>query len=236
MMEILNLQNVGVKLGGNVILSGVDFSASEKEIIALIGPNGAGKTMLIKAILGLVPSSGKIEIFGEERSLSVGKIGYVPQRFSFDRSFPITVHEFISLTAKGESDKMGILKEFGLERLHDRQIGSLSGGEMQRVLVARAVMDRPKLLLLDEATSGIDVEGVKDFYEMIEIARSRYGMTIVMISHEINAVYKFADRIVCLNRNMVCYGKPDEALTPETIEKLYGREVGIREHHHDHNK
>jgi zinc transport system ATP-binding protein len=97
-------------------------------------------------------------------------------------------------------------------------------------------MNRPKLLLLDEATSGIDIEGVKDFYEMIETARSHYGMTIVMISHEINVVYKFADKIVCLNKNMVCFGKPDETLTPEIMEKLYGQEVGVRTHHHEHNQ
>jgi len=232
-MEILKLDDVSVLMGGVSVVSDVSFSVSEKEIVALIGPNGAGKTTLIKAILGLVPYKGNIRVFGKDRRESVGLVGYVPQRFSFDRSFPITVHEFLSLSGdKEERRKREVIRDFGIDRFHDRRIGDLSGGEMQRVLIARAVIGHPKLLLLDEATSGIDIEGVKDFYEMIELARTHYGMTVVMISHEINAVYKFADKIVCLNRNMVCEGAPDKTLTPEIMEKLYGGEVGLRGHHH----
>lgn len=232
-METLKLVDVSITLRGVDIVSDVSFSTSEKEIVALIGPNGAGKTTLIKAILGLVPYKGEISVFGRDRRESTGSIGYVPQRFSFDRSFPITVREFLALSEEeGGLGGKDVVREFGVERFYDRRIGDLSGGEMQRVLVARAVMGHPKLLLLDEATSGIDIEGVKDFYEMIELARDHYGMTVVMISHEINAVYKFADKIVCLNKNMVCEGSPDKALTPEVIGDLYGGDVSLREHHH----
>ncbi|MDD4931474.1 MAG: metal ABC transporter ATP-binding protein [Candidatus Colwellbacteria bacterium] len=230
-MEALLLEHVGISIKGASIVSDVSFSAVEGEIIAVIGPNGAGKTTLMKAVLGLVPYNGKISVFGEEHKKAAGKIGYVPQRFSFDRSFPITVGEFLSLSAP-EGEVSRFLEETGMIRFRDRQLGSLSGGETQRVLITRAVMGHPKLLLLDEATSGVDIEGVRDFYEMIRFVRDNYGMTILMVSHEINAVSKLADKVICLNRNMVCHGGPNEALTQEMMEKLYGSEVGLRGHTH----
>ncbi|MDD5099047.1 MAG: metal ABC transporter ATP-binding protein [Candidatus Colwellbacteria bacterium] len=233
---VLEARDIGVEIEGNVILNGISFSVFEKEIVALIGPNGAGKTTFLKAVLGLIPYTGRISLFGGEKSFLPGEIGFVPQRFSIDRSFPITVREFLSLINKRKGDEE-VLKELGVHRIYDRMMGSLSGGEMQRVLVAGVIASRPRLLLLDEAVSGIDAEGAKNFYEMIKMARDRYGMAVIMISHEINIVYNFADKVVCLNKDMVCFGNPASALTPGTIEKLYGGEASFeprQPHHHYH--
>jgi len=233
-MHAIDVKNLTVRFGEYTALEDVSFRIQEKEIAAIIGPNGSGKSTLIKALLGMVPHQGTVSVLGKPAGRALADIGYVPQRFHLDRQFPITVEEFLRLCAGTE--KMSrideALKEVDMREYKKRQLGTLSGGQIQRVLIARAILHNPKVLLLDEPTSGIDIEGVKDFYSIIEHMNQKHDVTIVMVSHEVNMVYKFADCILCLNRNLVCQGEPKAALTKEVLTQLYGEEVGFREHQH----
>ena len=125
-----------------------------------------------------------------------------------------------------------VLLEVDMKSFEDAPLGSLSGGQLQRVLIARALVNDPSLLVLDEATSAVDTAGAKGFYDIISHLRSVHGTTVVLVSHEVNMVYRYADHIVCLNRDLICYGKPEEAVTQEVLEKLYGKDVKFQEHRH----
>lgn len=223
-----------VKFEHHSAIKNVSFNIEKEDVAAIIGPNGSGKTTLLKAVLGLIPYSGQIKIFNKSIKDALPQIGYVPQRFEFDKTFPITVEEFLKLSpgAKDAKKMKHALEEMEIIRYKDSLIGRLSGGQMQRVLIARAVLGDPKILILDEPTSGIDVEGVKDFYSIVKHMNKEHKTTIVMISHEINMVYKFANKILCLNRNLICQGTPKTALTAKVLKKLYGEEINFREHAH----
>lgn len=239
-MNILEVQNLTVRFGNQIILNKLNFVVEDKEIVAVIGPNGSGKTTLIKAILGLLPYTGHIRLFGQKPTEVLSEVGYVPQRFNFDRTFPITVQEFLGLFLKKSPDVVHsverieeILDDIGMISHRHKMLGALSGGELQRALIAAAIIHRPKMLFLDEATSGIDIEGVKDFYSVIRQLRDHRGMTIMMVSHEVSMVYNFADTVICLNRDLICRGTPKAALTAETLKRLYGDFVSLRAHQHN---
>ena len=233
MNSIIEIKKLSVQIDNNKILDDISFDVAKKEIVAIIGPNGSGKTTLFKAILGLIPYSGKIKILGKPVSEKLNQIGYVPQKFSFDRTFPITVEEFLYLTPEKVRKELifAVLKELEITKFKDQLIGTLSGGQLQRVLIAKAIMKSPQILLFDEPTSGVDIEGIKDFYSIIKHLNEIHNATILMISHEISMVYKFAHKIICLNKNLVCQGKPD-VLTQDMLKKLYGESVELREHQH----
>ncbi len=234
MANIIEVKNLTVKFNHHAVIDNINFYIEKEDIAAVIGPNGSGKTTLLKAILGLIPYSGQIKIFNRNIREVLSQIGYVPQRFEFDKTFPITVEEFLKLSpAVKDAKKMKhIFEELEIERYRRSLIGRLSGGQMQRVLIARAVLGDPKILFLDEPTSGIDMEGIKDFYSIIGHMNKEHKVTILMISHEINMVYRFANKILCLNRDLVCQGTPKTALTAKVLKKLYGEEMDFREHHH----
>ena len=230
---VVSVKNLSVSYGDNKVLHDLTFDINKGSIAAVIGPNGSGKSTLFKALLGLIPYSGQIKLFKKNIKQSLNKISYVPQHFDFDRTLPITVNEFLSLTnfkqAKMNSD---VCKEVHVDSLLNKKIGELSGGQLQRVLFANALMNKPDLLFLDEAAAGIDIEGAKTLYELVDHVNKKHGVTIVMISHEINMVYKFADQIICLNKDLVCNGAPKQALTTEVMEKLYGGDMEIKTHKH----
>lgn len=232
-MNAVTVKNLTVAYGQNTVLERVSFDVAKGKIAVVIGPNGSGKTTLFKAILGLIPSQGTIKIFDKLAQDCLDRIGYVPQTFDFDRTLPITVDEFLSFgnprAPRGGKD---ICKETKVDALKGKLIGQLSGGQLQRVLIANALMRQPKLLLLDEPAAGIDIEGSKAFYELIGHVNREHGMTVMMISHEINMVYNLADQLICLNRDLVCNGSPQEALTKDVLDKLYGKDSGLRHHHH----
>lgn len=235
MKNIITIKNLNVTFGNNQVLKNITANIAPEEVVAIIGPNGSGKTTLLRAILGLVPYTGTIKILNKPVKQILNQIGYVPQRFNFDRTFPITVNEFLTLcTCKHHKQKSidKSLKELEIAKLKDQMIGTLSGGQMQRVLIASAIIHEPKILLFDEPTSGIDIEGVKDFYSIIKHLNENHKTTVLMISHEISMVYKFAHKILCLNKGLVCHGKPSEALTSDVLKKLYGEKVEFREHTH----
>lgn len=232
----LKAQNVSVVLGGHIILNKINFALREGDIATIVGPNGAGKTTLLKAILGIIPHTGKITIFGEKIRKSISKIGYVPQRFSFDKTFPLTVEEFLSLTVKRKNAETisKSLKEVEMQNYKNKMIGELSGGQLQRILIARALLHNPKILLLDEPTTGVDIEGMRTFYEIIEHLNKNKNVTIVIISHEINIVHKFSNYVLCLNKDLYCKGAPKEVITDEVLKRLYGENFELRPHSHNH--
>ncbi|MBN2345216.1 MAG: metal ABC transporter ATP-binding protein [Candidatus Aminicenantes bacterium] len=234
MDPVLEVKNLTVRFTSGIALNRVSFTIEKQGIIAVIGPNGSGKTTLLKAILGLVPYQGEIRVFSLPVRQVLSQLGYVPQRFSFDASFPLTVEEFISLTCRSpERLPVGrVLETVGMTAFKGKLIGELSGGQLQRVLLAHALLHRPRILFLDEATSGIDIEGLSDFYSTIYRLNREHGVTILMVSHELSMVYKYADRILCLNRDLVSHGETRETLSREVLKKLYGEAVDFQAHSH----
>ena len=234
--EILSVKNLSVTIGGRVLAKDVSFDLHAGDILAIIGPNGAGKTIVLKALLGLLPSEGKI-IWQKKPT-----IGYVPQRFSFDANFPLTVEELFLLhikdahfwfhTKKLHNIIFSTLKGVGAEKFIKRRIGTLSAGELQRVLLAHALADNPEILFLDEPVTGIDIEGEETFYNLVTRLNKERGISIILISHDLNIVYKYAAEVICLNRKMLCFGAPHKALTAGVLKEVYGQEVTSFKHKH----
>jgi ABC-type Mn2+/Zn2+ transport system ATPase subunit len=234
-MMAVEVKDLSVRLSGQLILDQISFDVESGTITAIIGPNGSGKTTLIRAILGLIPSTGEAIILGEPAGKMIGRLGYVPQRFEFDRTFPLTVEEllYFSLSPAIDPDRIyETAEEIGVAGLLGKMLGELSGGELQRVLIARALLNRPPVLFLDEPTSGVDVKGSKDFYSLVASLRSNHQMTIFIVSHEIGAVRDLADEIICLNRRLVCRGRPEKVLTEAHIAELYRQGFNLPGHHH----
>jgi ABC-type Mn2+/Zn2+ transport system ATPase subunit len=250
--KALSVENLCVKLNKHHIIENITFSVDRGSIVAIIGPNGAGKTTLVKALLGLVPvTAGSIYLFGQRmgENNTHTRVGYVPQRLDFDRACPLTVSELLSFTVpphyslpflkirKGKKHIRELLETVGAIDLADRCVGMLSGGELQRVMIAKAIVNNPKILFLDEPASGVDLEGQERFYDLIRRLNREQGLTVLLISHDLNVVYRFADNVLCLNRKLVCSGRPSEALTDEVIKSVYGEMMGAYIHSCDeHNE
>ncbi len=231
--RILEIRNLTVKYNSHVILNELNFYVNAGEIVAIIGPNGSGKTTLLKAILGLVPHAGEVKIFGRPPKFALADIGYVPQRLDFDRSFPLTVKEFLGfLKTTNKPWREEVLGESGVNGFLNARLGELSGGQLQRLLIAKAMLKEPRLLMLDEPTSGVDVAAEMTFFELIEHVNAVHKVTVMLISHEVQMVYKFATQILCLNKDLVCNGRPKEAITQEVLEKLYGKNIEFQAHDH----
>ncbi len=232
-MNALSIKNLSVSIDGNNILHDISFEVAKGSITAIIGPNGSGKTTLFRSILDLIPYTGSVKIFNKPVTQTLDRVGYVPQKMEFDRTLPITVKEFLALSTKDTRNLDGkICKEVRIESLLDKLVGQLSGGQLQRVLIAAALMKKPDILFLDEASAGIDIEGTRLFHELIDHLKNEHGTTILMISHEIEMVSHIADTVICLNRDLVCNGPPHTALTKEVMEQLYGEKVKHRPHEH----
>jgi zinc transport system ATP-binding protein len=235
---MIQVKNLSVVYGHQTILSHVSFDVKHGEIAAVIGPNGSGKTTLIRAILGLIPFDGEILIDGQLPSHVRSHVGYVPQRFRFDPDFPITVREYLDLskTHVHKYEYAHKLKEVGLETsiLH-KPLGSLSGGQLQRVLIAQATIDHPTLLILDEPSTGIDIVGEEQFYELLKSQRDQHGTTVILVSHDIAVVSNVVDQVICVNKRLVCFGPPRQALTQEKLSELYGKKDASLYSHHHHN-
>lgn len=230
---ILKVENLGVKFDDNQVLRGMQFFVQKGDVLAIIGPNGSGKSVLFRALLNLIPYSGSIEWI---KGL---KISYVPQKLSIDRELPLSVGEFMLLKTKDKEKTIKALKAVGITDEHHienhllkERLGWLSGGQLQRILIAWAVIDDPDVLLFDEPTSGIDVGGEETIYNLLKKLRDQMDMTILLISHDLNVVYKYADNVMCINKEMICYGAPNEVLDPSALTKLYG-EASFYKHEHD---
>ncbi len=227
--DVLQVENLTVELGGTRIVHDLDFSVRRGSALAVIGPNGAGKTVLFRALIGALPYRGKV------RWAPGARIGYVPQKLDIERDLPLTGKDFLRAKAavsgvRGQ-DLEHALREVNLPvRTLERTIGALSGGQFQRLLLAFALMGRPDVLLCDEPTAGVDEPGEERLYEMIHRVQDEEGLTVLLISHELSLVYRFADAVLCLSLDHPCYGPPEEVLTPERIESVYG--APLRYHHH----
>jgi ABC-type Mn2+/Zn2+ transport system ATPase subunit len=231
---IISTQNLSVSYGKEKALRAITLDIREGDLVAVIGPNGSGKTTLIKAMMGLIPYHGRITVCGKTPARAARDIGYVPQRFTFDITFPLTVRELMDFSQQNKNPARVrmLLKDVEMEPFQHKQLGELSGGQLQRVLIARSLLDDPRVLFLDEPTTGVDREGEKDFYDIIRHLHQDHHVTIVMVSHEINVVYAYATQIVCLNRDLLCFGTPKESITREVLKKLYGEDFEIKAHTH----
>ena len=228
-----------VRYGGKTALRGVDLEVWPGEIVTIVGPNGSGKTSLLRALIGAIrPAAGRVDLRPGLR------VGYVPQRLNVDPTLPITVGRFLGLPRRTPLPaRRAALDQAGVPDLMDRQMSRLSGGQFQRVLLARALMDRPDLLLLDEATQGLDQPGSAAFYRRIEAVRRDTGCAVLMISHELHVVMAASDRVVCLNGHVCCAGTPAVVASAPEYRALFGRGTGgalalyrhEHDHHHDHH-
>jgi zinc transport system ATP-binding protein len=228
--QLLKVTDLKVEINNHVILTDIHFEVSKEETVAVIGPNGAGKTMLYRALLGLIPYSGKVE-WGEGV-----KIGYVPQRLYVEPDLPLTTAEFFGLKQQSKGDVARVLAAVGFEkegRLLKSKLGVLSGGELQRVLIAWAIVDKPDILLFDEPLTGVDISAEETIYGLLKKLQNQEKMAMMLISHELQIVYQYATKVICLNKERLCYGPPHEALTAETLMKLFGQHISIHDHH-DH--
>ena len=231
---LIKISNLEVKYGSKFVLKNMNLSLKAGEIVTIVGPNGSGKTTLFKAIIGTVSvSKGTIEVKPNLR------IGYVPQQLKIDQTLPITVERFLKLSNinfEKSLDKTELI--LGSKDLLDVQINSLSGGEMQRVLLARALINDPQVLLLDEATRGLDQPGVATFYRKIENIRKSTNCAILMISHDLHVVMSSSDRVICVNGHICCQGTPEIVATSPEYQALFGGDVdgtfALYRHHHDH--
>ncbi|GIW67581.1 MAG: putative metal transport system ATP-binding protein [Candidatus Parcubacteria bacterium] len=226
-MNALEVKNLVVKLGEQEIIRNISFALPEGTITALIGPNGAGKSVLLKTIIGLFPYQGEIKIFNENHLKMVDFIGYVPQTYVLDPVLPLTVFEFLKLTNNDEKKIEIALKETDIYELKNKNLAKLSGGQLQRVLFARAILAEPKILLLDEPVSETDIVGQKEFYEIIKHLNQERKVTILITSHEITIIHTFAQRVLCLNKSLVCDGPITELFKEEILKKLYQRDIFI---------
>lgn len=219
---------------GITILERINASVPRGSWTTIVGPNGAGKTSLILALLRMIPYSGKIRVRDGEGK---PRIGYVPQRFAFDRGMPLTVMEFMLMGRQRlpfwfgcHHEKVGaheLLAAVWGDKLASHRLGALSGGEMQRVLLALALQEEPDLLVLDEPTAGVDFQGEQIFCELLETLRRERGFTQLMVSHDLATVTHHADHVICLNRRVVAEGPPRQVLTGETLMATFGLHMGL---------
>ncbi|MDI3496605.1 MAG: zinc transport system ATP-binding protein [Patescibacteria group bacterium] len=233
----LQVNNLHYSISGQTILHDISFSLAQGDILVIIGPNGSGKTTLLKLILGVIkPDKGTVLINNKNVKMALGKIAYVPQKFEFDRNIPITVKEFIALEKCGKKEHgarfiNNALAQVGMADKEDKKLGVLSGGEFQRLMIARALLHEKELLIFDEPAAGIDLQGEATIYSLISQINQEKGTTCLIVSHELSVVSRFAKQVLCLNKSVVCFGPPQSAITPEVLQNLYGTEAGLYNHH-----
>ena len=248
---VVEVRGLRVDLGGQPVLRGVDLQIPAGQLVALIGPNGSGKTTLLRAMLGLQKAAGgEIRLFGEsDLAAALPRVGYVPQRLSLERSFMLTVREFLSLRlaetrhwfwrSSRQIDQLirGSLAEIGVEAMLEKPLATLSGGQLQRVMIAFSLLRRPDLLLLDEPTAGVDVHGEETFYDLIAAIQKRRRLTAILVSHDLSMVYRHASWVYALNGVICCEGPPEQIMNAESLKQAYGIHVSPYHHHHpDHGR
>ena len=234
----LRIQDLSVKIAGDAVLQDVDLHVHCGEMVALIGPNGAGKSTLMKAILGQRDYEGVISFSVPGQRTRKAKIGYVPQSPSFDPGDPMTVADLFACCMSKRPAFLGLSKSMrekvliSLERVRgedliDKRVGTLSGGELQRVLLALALEPVPNILLLDEPLSGVDVEGMETLMEMLDEIRQSYDLSILMTTHDFAMLPRYADQVVLINHTVACQGTPMEVLGSEAFRTVFNRKGGI---------
>jgi len=232
---LIQTQALSFAVSGKTILNHIDVAIHPQEIVTIIGPNGAGKTSLLRLMLGLEsPTKGEITRRSELT------IGYLPQRFTIDASLPLAVERLLTLTRPATTVQIDqVLDEVKAKHLRKAQVSTLSGGELQRVLLARALIGQPDLLILDEPTQGVDMTGEAEFYRLIADLRTARGCAVLLVSHDIHLVMAATDRVICLNRHICCHGLPDAVGRDPEFLRLFGSKAAeafaLYIHHHDHD-
>ncbi|MBN9286536.1 MAG: zinc ABC transporter ATP-binding protein [Gammaproteobacteria bacterium 39-13] len=231
---IVNVEKVSLFDGKRQILKDVSLALMPGEIVSVIGPNGAGKTTLVKVIVGLIkPTLGKVT-----RQAGL-RIGYMPQRLHVDPIFPLTVERFLQLGQTWTSEKLErMLAEVGVHHVLHSPLQAISGGELQRVLLARALLREPQLLVLDEPAQGVDLIGQGELYDLIGSIRDRHQCTILLVSHDLNIVMARTGTVVCLNQHICCSGLPEQVSRDPAFAALFGKAVqglAFYTHKHDHH-
>ena len=223
---ILKVKNLNVKLGREEIIKDLSFEVKKGDVLTILGPNGAGKTVLLKTLLGVLSYKGEIEWQKEV------KIGYVPQRLPFIKETPMNIEDFFELKEVSKKEIEKTLNLVGFEgSFLNKNIGELSSGQFQRILIAWALIGDPNVLLFDEPTTGIDIGGEETIYSLLAKLKEKRNLTILLVTHDLSVVFKFSNSVICLNKCPICQGIPKEVLTSETLNKLYREEVKFYEHH-----
>ncbi len=239
-MNAVEIKNLSMDYENLNALKDVDLTIKDKEFVAILGPNGGGKSTLLKIILGLIkPTSGQVKVYGENPHNRRNSIGYVPQFSSFEKTFPISVIDVVlmgrlsfgmNFLRKYSKEDMeyakNIMNTLEIYELRNRQIGQLSGGQMQKVLIARALCTEPKLLLLDEPTASLDVQSKTSIYSLLKNINN--DMTIIVVTHDTGFVFSYVDKIACLNQNLFYHGEPE--LDKDTMDSVYGCPVDAISH------
>jgi len=235
MSALLQARAISVRLGGADVLRGVTLAIEPGEIVTILGPNGSGKSTLLRALLGILPlTSGQV-------SRRPGlRLGYVPQRLAVEASLPMTVRRFLSLPDRVvDAEARAALARVGVPDIGQSQMAGLSGGQFQRVLLARALLSKPDLLVLDEPTQGLDQPGEASFYRLIEEVRRETGVAVLMVSHDLHVVMAASDRVICLNHHICCEGTPHVVSNAPEYRALFGLgtqgALALYQHHHDHD-
>lgn len=231
---LIDIQNAGYRVRDRWLVRGVTLAVQPGEIVTLIGPNGAGKSTTVKLALGLLPVSE-----GTSRKQAGLKVSYVPQRVHIDHTLPMTTSRFMCLMRRFSHQEIhAALEMTGIAALKKQSIQNLSGGEFQRLLLARAIASQPDLLVLDEPVQGVDFAGEIALYELIADIRARTGVAILLISHDLHVVMRATDRVICLNGHVCCQGSPESVVASDQYRALFGLHatdvLALYSHHHDH--
>lgn len=234
-MALIKTHDLSLAYGSRTVLHDVNIAISRGEIATIVGPNGSGKSSLLRALIGAIkPAQGNVVRADGLR------IGYVPQSLSIDSTLPLTVARFLNLPARVSADvARAALIDAGVPELAERQLGALSGGQFQRVLLARALLQSPDILILDEATQGLDQPGAARFYQQIEAVRQSRGCAVLMVSHDLHVVMAASDRVLCLNGHVCCEGTPEVVADAPEYRALFGTgtqgALALYRHDHDHD-
>jgi zinc transport system ATP-binding protein len=221
---ILKVKNLNVELDGEKVLEDLSFDLRKKEILLILGPNGAGKSVLLRTLLGLHPFAGRIQW---KKNIH---IGYVPEDFDVPPDLPLSVKEFFQFKKADLSKISQAFQWIGIEsspKFLEKKLGTLSTGQLRRIIIAWALVDKPDVLLLDEPMLGIDIHGRETIYDSLVKLWQKQNQTIILISHEIGEVVKKADNILALNKRKLFYGKPEEIITPQNLAKIYGGAISL---------
>jgi len=227
---ILRVKNLSVKLGNEVVIKNLSFNVNKGNFLTIIGPNGSGKTVLLRTILGLIPNHG-----GEIIWRQGIKIGYLPQGLTQLKvqGLPLLVEEFLALKGMKREEMVNFFKLVGIddEKILKKKIGNLSGGQFQRMLMVWALANKPDVLLFDEPTTGVDVSGEKTIYNLLRKLWREQKLTILLITHDLNIVYKYSNSVLCMSRGINCHALPME-ISPEKLEQIYQMPIKFYKHRH----
>lgn len=241
---VIDARELTVRLDGRAVVDHVSFTVPAHQTTAIIGPNGAGKSVLLRALLRLLPiEHGTVTFWGTDQAYFrrfASRLSYIPQRLTFDRAFPLTVaglfalksRRFIGMRADERDHMLELLRLVGMQDSLHARIVTLSGGQLQRVLVAYSLMNKPELLILDEPAAGIDSQGQETMYALLERIQQRESLTLLLVSHELDVVMRYATQVLCLNQQLLCAGVPQQTLTADVLSQMYGSSAGHFHHTH----